>query len=204
MQSVPITTNVVSSNTTQAKCSRYAKVGQWFSSGTLVCSTIKTDRHDITDILLKLTFSTITPTRYPINIQILANKIMVVCCVLLYWYSILSEYNHIGSVMVNVLASSVVNNGFGSWSGQTGDYKIGICAPLRRMSKEWYVRNHDNVSKWSDMSLRRLLFRWVSTIKIQLSVDLVQADITNIIISLKCNLFSARKSAHVALNNNFS
>jgi hypothetical protein len=50
--------------------------------------------------------------------------------------------------MVNVLASSVVNNGFGSWSGQTGDYKIGICAPLRRMSKEWYVRNHDNVSKW--------------------------------------------------------
>jgi len=30
--------------------------------------------------------------------------------------------------MVNVLASSVVNNGFGSWSGQTGDYKIGICA----------------------------------------------------------------------------
>jgi hypothetical protein len=49
---------------------------------------------------------------------ILANKIMVVCCVLLYWYSILSEYNHIGSVMVNVLASSVVNNGFGSWSGR--------------------------------------------------------------------------------------
>ena len=106
--------------------------------------------------------------------------------------------------MVNVLASSVVNNGFGSWSGQTGDYKIGICAPLRRMSKEWYVRNHDNMSKWSDMSLRRLLFRWVSTIQIQLSVDLVQADITNIIISLKCNLFSAWKSDHFALNNNFS
>jgi hypothetical protein len=43
------------------------------------------------------------------------------------WYSILSEYNNIGSVMINVLASSVVNNGFGSWSGQTGDYTIGIC-----------------------------------------------------------------------------
>jgi hypothetical protein len=28
MQSVPITTNVVTSNTTQARCTRYAKVGQ--------------------------------------------------------------------------------------------------------------------------------------------------------------------------------
>jgi hypothetical protein len=33
----------------------------WFSPGTLVSSTIKTDGHDITEILLKVALSTITP-----------------------------------------------------------------------------------------------------------------------------------------------
>jgi hypothetical protein len=35
--------------------------GQWFSPGTLVSSTIKTDSHDITEILLKVALSTIKP-----------------------------------------------------------------------------------------------------------------------------------------------
>jgi len=38
--------------------------GQWFSPGTLVSSTNKTDRHDITVILLKVTLNTITLTLY--------------------------------------------------------------------------------------------------------------------------------------------
>jgi hypothetical protein len=33
--------------------------GQWFSPGTLVSSTNKTDRHDITEILLKVVLNTI-------------------------------------------------------------------------------------------------------------------------------------------------
>jgi hypothetical protein len=32
------------------------------------------------------------------------------------------------------------------------------------------ARNQNNVSEWSDMHTHRLLFQWVSTIKIQLSV----------------------------------
>ena len=35
------------------------KVCQWFSPGTLVSSTNKTDRHDITEILLKVALNTI-------------------------------------------------------------------------------------------------------------------------------------------------
>ena len=35
--------------------------------------------------------------------------------------------NRIGGVIVGVLASSVVNRGFELQSGQTKDYKIGIC-----------------------------------------------------------------------------
>ena len=37
-----------------------------------------------------------------------------------------NEFNHIGGVMVSVLASSAVNRGFELRSGQTKDYKIGI------------------------------------------------------------------------------
>jgi hypothetical protein len=78
--------------------------------------------------------------------------------------------------MVSMLASSVIDNGFEHWSGQTKDYEIGICsfsakhAALRRKSKDWSARNQNNVSEWSNMSARELLFQWASTIKIQLSV----------------------------------
>jgi hypothetical protein len=66
--------------------------------------------------------------------------------------------NRIGSVMVSVLASSVVDRGFEPRSGQTKDYKIGICCfsakhtSLRRNNKDWLVRNQNNVSEWDDMS----------------------------------------------------
>jgi hypothetical protein len=76
--------------------------------------------------------------------------------------------------MVSVLASSVVDHGFESRSGQTKEYKIGICCfsakheALRRKSKDWLALNQNNV--WSDMFIRGLLFQWASTITIQLSV----------------------------------
>jgi cobalamin-dependent methionine synthase I len=40
-------------------CQHFA-AGQWFSPGTLVSSTIKTDLHDIAEILLKVVLSTLT------------------------------------------------------------------------------------------------------------------------------------------------
>ena len=67
--------------------------------------------------------------------------------------------------MVGVLASSAVNRGFEPRSGRTKDYEIGICcffamhAALRRKSKDWLTRNQNNVSEWSDMSTRGLLFQ---------------------------------------------
>ena len=41
------------------KICQWLAAGRWFSSGTLVSSTNKTDYHDITEILLKVAFSTI-------------------------------------------------------------------------------------------------------------------------------------------------
>ena len=67
--------------------------------------------------------------------------------------------------MVSVYASSAVDRGFESQSGQTKDFKIGFCcfsakhAALRRKSKDWLARNQNNVSEWSDMSTRGLLFQ---------------------------------------------
>jgi hypothetical protein len=67
--------------------------------------------------------------------------------------------------MVSVLDSSAVDHGIESPSGQTKDYKIGICcfsakhAALRRKSKDWLARNQNNVSEWNDMSIRGMLFQ---------------------------------------------
>jgi hypothetical protein len=67
--------------------------------------------------------------------------------------------------MVNILASSAVDRGFELRSGQTKDYKIGICcfsvkqAALRRENKDWLAGNQNNVSEWSDMPTRGLLFQ---------------------------------------------
>jgi hypothetical protein len=78
--------------------------------------------------------------------------------------------------MVSVLASSAVDRVFKPWSGQTKDYKIGICcfsakhAALRKKNKDRLARNRNNVSEWSDMFTPVLLFQWASTIKLQLSV----------------------------------
>ena len=80
----------------------------------------------------------------------------------------------IGCLMVSVLASSAVDRELELRSGQTKDYKIGICFfsakhwALRRKRTDWLARNQDYVSKWSDMSTRKLFFQWASTIKIQL------------------------------------
>ena len=74
--------------------------------------------------------------------------------------------------MVSVLTSSAVDRGF----DETKDYNIGICcfsakqAELRSKNKDWLARNQNNVSEWSDILIRGLLFQRASTIKIQLSV----------------------------------
>ena len=79
--------------------------------------------------------------------------------------------------MVSVLASIAVDRGFEHRSGQTKDYKIGICyfsakhaVLLSRKNKDWLTRNQNNVSEWSDMSIHGLLFQWTSTMQIQLSM----------------------------------
>jgi hypothetical protein len=78
--------------------------------------------------------------------------------------------------MVSVLTSNAVDRGFEPQTGQTRDYKIGMCcfftkhAAFRRKSKDWLAQSQENVSEWGDMSIRGLLLQWASTIKIQLSV----------------------------------
>jgi hypothetical protein len=61
--------------------------------------------------------------------------------------------NRISCVMISVFVSSAKGCGFEPRPGQIKDYKIGICffsvkdAELIRQSKDWLVRNQDNVSE---------------------------------------------------------
>jgi hypothetical protein len=54
---------------------------------------------------------------------------------------------------------------------QTKDYQLVFVAynakhaELRRKSKDWLLRNQDNVAVWSDMYIRGLLFTLANTIK---------------------------------------
>jgi hypothetical protein len=58
-------------------------------------------------------------------------------------------------------ALSAVDRGFDPREGQTIDYKIGICcfsakqASLRRKSKDWLARNHNNVPECSEPTIYR-------------------------------------------------
>ena len=117
--------------------------------------------------------------------------------------------NRIGGALVRILFSTTVGRGFEPRYDKMKDYKIGICCfsakhvVLRRNSKDWLARNQDNVSEWSDMSIRGL---WAGTIEIQLGV-LVWYKVDIIIISLKINLLSwwyNWKIAELTLNNNRS
>jgi hypothetical protein len=55
--------------------------------------------------------------------------------------------------------------GFEPRSGHAKYYKIGMCCfsakhgTLRRKSKDWLAQNQNNVSEWSNMSTRGLLFQ---------------------------------------------
>jgi hypothetical protein len=81
-------------------------------------------------------------------------------------YGSLIAGNRIGGVMVSVLVSSAVDRGFEPRSGQTKDYKIGICcfsakhAALRRKSKDWLAWNTDNVSECSCHDITEKLLNW--------------------------------------------
>jgi hypothetical protein len=57
------------------KVCQWLAEGQWFSQGTPVSSTNKTDCHDITEILLKVTLITIKPTNQPIKIEMVQPNI---------------------------------------------------------------------------------------------------------------------------------
>ena len=77
-------------------------------------------------------------------------------------YIILYFMEGICGVMVSMLTSSAADRGFEPRSGQTKNYKIGICCfsakhpPIRRKSKNWLARESVLVG---DMSIRGLLFQ---------------------------------------------
>ena len=87
-------------------------------------------------------------------------SVLLRCTVCDYPLGISKHSNRIDGVMVSVFASSAVDRGFEPRSGQIKDYKICICcfsakhASLGSKSKDWLARNQNNVSKWSDMSMR--------------------------------------------------
>ena len=59
------------------KVCQWLSTGRWFSSGTPVSSTNKTDRHDITEILLKVALNTIYQTKPNQTKPFLVNNVVL-------------------------------------------------------------------------------------------------------------------------------
>ena len=80
-------------------------------------------------------------------------------------YFVSKAINCIGGVMVSMLVSSAVDCGFEFQSGQTKNYKIGICCfstkhvALTNKSKDWLALIQNVVSERSNISTRGLLFQ---------------------------------------------
>ena len=109
---------------------------------------------------------------FPVSILYYTNVIFILSGL---WFDVDNNTEHlyfcknlIGGVMISVLTSCVVDRGFGP--GRVKPKAIQLHAALRSKNKDELARNKNNVSEWSDMSIRGLLFQWASTIKIQLSV----------------------------------
>ena len=74
MHPVSITTDVVSSNLDTTLCDKVCQslaTGRWFSPGHPVSSTNKSDHHDITEMLLKVTLNTIKKNKILTNLEYL-------------------------------------------------------------------------------------------------------------------------------------
>jgi hypothetical protein len=61
-----------------------------------------------------------------------------------------------GAKSIAPWAEILTSSGFEPLSGQTKDC---ICCFSVRKSKDWWARNQNIVSEWSDVSTRRLLFQ---------------------------------------------
>jgi hypothetical protein len=91
-------------------CTRFG-LGLWFSRGTPVSSTNKTDRHDITEILLKVALSTIKPFK-PTYFLFQHNKTYYSLRNMNFAFEFLSFHIHFQldpRIIVLLLSSSVVN-----------------------------------------------------------------------------------------------
>jgi hypothetical protein len=151
-QSMTITTNVVRSNPTKVRCTWYNIMWSSLSvtcDRSVVFSTNKTDHHKITEILLRVALSTIKPTnqlhKIPGDQQ---------------WYN--GYCSFLEQIRSCIWASVRLN--------QSICYFFDKHAASRRKSEGLLAWNQTNVSEWRDMSTSGLLFKWASSIKIQLSM----------------------------------
>ena len=76
------------------KVCQWLATGQWFSPGSPVSSTNKTDRHNITEIVLKVALNTIKQTK--------TNKHVYIHVIITYMYylSLILNYNRLSIVLI--------------------------------------------------------------------------------------------------------
>jgi len=122
------------------KVYQWLVAGQWFSPGTAISSTCKTDCQDITEILLKVALDTIKQTNKHLLSSVFSNKTAASAVWRLAW-----------SRRVRYIVRSPRS---GQIKDNTEDWHLFL---LRlACNTDSLTLNQDNVSEWSDMSTRGL------------------------------------------------
>ena len=125
----------------------------------MCCHTLKHFDDVFTKGIFQL-WHTFTPLLFETRLQIISAMFQ------LNGLAVSDKMNCISDVMVMVLAFSVIDRGFKSWSSQAKDNKndiycfSGDYAALRSKNNKWLAQNQDNVSEWSNMSICGLLFQY--------------------------------------------
>ena len=139
MPPMPITTNVVSLNPAQARCTT-SNIMWWSLSGTcdrsVVFSGYSNDRHDITEMLLKVTLNTIAITLTPCCRYVSKTLIIIIFLWCRYWLrTLMQSVFPLIQVFINTM---IVRHGLMyliSSNIQTSIQKLSLSASMNQQEK---------------------------------------------------------------------
>ena len=102
---IPLSRGVIDIKLCYKVC-QWLATGRWFSPGSPASSTNKTDRHDVTEILLKVALNTIT-----LPYQVLCLSFLLIKSSTWEWFCLLSDSTKQSFVAITIIITSLKNLG---------------------------------------------------------------------------------------------
>ena len=129
--------------------------GQWFSSGTPACSTTKTRRHDIAEILLKVALCTKNQIKYILYVDITVHSLNS-----WFWISLFFFYFNASAGGLLIPGVSFVSSQCFVWIDTSADRLLvpeGTIRPVVNVSVPTCVIRYNHIDYWNLQSLNNII-----------------------------------------------